>query len=379
MVGYNLSVNGRITIQPDKGRNMEQLNQAISEAKAGNKETARRLLADIIKAEPQNELAWLWFSACVDNIEQKKYCLSKALAINPANQNAKKALEKLNPLPQPSPEEISTTPKVVEEPKAISLPLTSAQIKPTQQIQLQKQPDLKAKPNRNWSPTPKNKQTASRIILPVITIFAVIGIVIILIILVNAFRKKGNPVNPTQIAVNPTSTEPVATSLPTEKSTEAISPTPSPTNIPTLTPELVVGPLWPTTTEQGNQIIQKILTALSDGGVQIVDPVYYTDVSDPNKLLGRPHQYIAKASWRDPTIASEGKASVDNGGSIEVLLTSADLQARYDYVDKITSSSAMFTEYHYQNAPAFIRLSKAYLPSQAQMIADIVLAIKFDR
>jgi hypothetical protein len=148
---------------------------------------------------------------------------------------------------------------------------------------------------------------------------------------------------------------------------------------PTNTLMLVPNVLWPTTTDEGNQIIQKILSALSAAGIQTVDEASYTDATDPNSLLGRPHQYIAKAVWRDPSIAAEGEASVDTGGTIEVFLTSSDLQARYDYIDAITSSSPMFAEYHYQNAPAFIRLSKVYLPSQAQKIADIFLALIFEK
>ncbi len=76
---------------------MALFNQTIAEKKAGNKETAKRLLAEIVKKNPQNEMAWLWLSLCVGSIDQKEYCLSKALSINPTNQNAKKALEKLQP------------------------------------------------------------------------------------------------------------------------------------------------------------------------------------------------------------------------------------------------------------------------------------------
>jgi hypothetical protein len=176
-------------------------------------------------------------------------------------------------------------------------------------------------------------------------------------------------------------TTPVATLAPAYTPSPSSTYTAIPTAIvePTHTPEATAGVLWPTTTEEGNQIIQEILAAFSGIGVQIADPVSFTDASDPNSLLGRQHQYIAKIAWRDPTIAAQGEAGVDNGGSIEVFLTAADLQARYDYIDAISSSNSMFAEYHYQNAPAFLRLSKAYLPSQAQKIADVFLALTFER
>jgi len=172
------------------------------------------------------------------------------------------------------------------------------------------------------------------------------------------------------VACAPANDTTTATSLPAT----AASVTPARVDV-TRAAESARGVAWPTTTQQGNKIIQKVLSALSEAGVQIADVVTFTDASDPNSLLGRPHQYIAKAAWRDPTITEEDEPGVDAGGTIEVFLTQGDLQARYDYIDAIASSSPMFAEYHEQNAPAFLRLSKTYLPSQAQNITDIFLAL----
>lgn len=226
---------------------MAQLSQAISEAKAGNKETAKRLLADIIKAEPQNEMAWLWLSVCVENIEQKKYCLSKALSINPANQNAKKALEQLNPLPQPSLEELSTPSNNLEVPKEISLTSKSDGIKITQPTQQKKIPVQKSRPHQNLPQKAKNKRNAKWIIFSTITIFTIIGIVVTFAILANTFKNKGNPVIPTQAALNPTSDAPIEIISPTPYPSKTPTPTttPRPTNTPgpTNTPEPTQTPL----------------------------------------------------------------------------------------------------------------------------------------
>lgn len=86
----------------------EKLKAGIAAFKTGNKIAAKRILSEVVRAEPNNETAWLWLAACVENVQEKKYCLSKALAINPSNQNARKALEQLEPLPQPSLEEIGS-------------------------------------------------------------------------------------------------------------------------------------------------------------------------------------------------------------------------------------------------------------------------------
>lgn len=89
----------------------DKLNIAISAAKSGDKLTARKLLSDYVSENPSSEVAWLWLSACVDSIDQKRYCLNRALAINPNNQNARKALAQLDSSPPPArTESISTQP-----------------------------------------------------------------------------------------------------------------------------------------------------------------------------------------------------------------------------------------------------------------------------
>jgi MFS family permease len=73
----------------------EKLQEAISSIKSGNKQLGQQLLAQIIQAEPNNETAWLWMSAVVDE-EKRRYCIERVLKINPNNQAARQALEKIN-------------------------------------------------------------------------------------------------------------------------------------------------------------------------------------------------------------------------------------------------------------------------------------------
>lgn len=92
--------------------NSEKLSYATQLIKSGNKQAALPILREIVQADPNDENAWLWLYSCVDKSEQKKYCLQQVLKINPYNQHAHQALEKLNgqvsnPLPTASP----TTPK----------------------------------------------------------------------------------------------------------------------------------------------------------------------------------------------------------------------------------------------------------------------------
>ena len=73
-----------------------KLDQAIQFIQTGNNKAALPILSKIIQSEPNNEAAWLWLHVCVDNVTQKRYCLQKALTINPNNQNARNTLESLS-------------------------------------------------------------------------------------------------------------------------------------------------------------------------------------------------------------------------------------------------------------------------------------------
>jgi hypothetical protein len=79
------------------------LEQAISAAKAGRKEEARRLLEAVLDADDRNEQAWLWMSGVVDSDEERVICLENVLTINPNNELARKGLAALRADPVPIP------------------------------------------------------------------------------------------------------------------------------------------------------------------------------------------------------------------------------------------------------------------------------------
>ena len=69
------------------------LRGGIEAAKAGETDKARLLLEQVVEADQTNETAWLWLSTVVDTGEERIRCLETALKLNPANQDAKMALE----------------------------------------------------------------------------------------------------------------------------------------------------------------------------------------------------------------------------------------------------------------------------------------------
>ena len=84
----------------------DKLPQAITLIKSGEKQKGGQILANLLKVDPQNELAWLWMSKVVDTKKRQQYCLRQVLTINPGNEIARKALDKIDPTPKSSVEKI---------------------------------------------------------------------------------------------------------------------------------------------------------------------------------------------------------------------------------------------------------------------------------
>jgi hypothetical protein len=84
------------------------LQQAIELVRQGKKAEGGRILAGLVKSNPDNELAWQWLAFCVGPEEQKRHCLKQALQINPKNEVSQKMLSTLDfspvfdELPSPS-------------------------------------------------------------------------------------------------------------------------------------------------------------------------------------------------------------------------------------------------------------------------------------
>ncbi len=64
-------------------------------ARRGDKTAAQVLLREVVAADPDNELAWLWLASAVDNLEERRAHLEKVLSINPNNSRAEEALRRL--------------------------------------------------------------------------------------------------------------------------------------------------------------------------------------------------------------------------------------------------------------------------------------------
>lgn len=67
-------------------------NQAIAAIQAGDRNLARRLLAELVQGNAQHEQGWLRLATVVDDRRQIVDCLHRVLAINPYNLTARQWL-----------------------------------------------------------------------------------------------------------------------------------------------------------------------------------------------------------------------------------------------------------------------------------------------
>jgi len=132
----------------------------------------------------------------------------------------------------------------------------------------------------------------------------------------------------------------------------------------------VTTPSTPAPAKEAAQLA-KVLTAEGIGnGIKANVPtmngiVVYTEDTDTNKLLGRPNQYISKVSFAD-TRTEQLSKDYPTGGSVEVFANPQDAKTRETYVDGISKSSPMFTQYLYLKGNVLLRIDGVLTPTQAK-------------
>jgi hypothetical protein len=73
----------------------ELLQMGIRAAKAGNKEGARMAFDQILSQDKRNERAMMWMAKISDTKVERKKWLDRVLSVNPDNEAARDALQKM--------------------------------------------------------------------------------------------------------------------------------------------------------------------------------------------------------------------------------------------------------------------------------------------
>ncbi len=228
------------------------IEQAIEALNGGKLAQARSLLTQAIKNDPGEARAWFWLSACWKEPEKQRYCLEKALALQPDDPQTIQALNALSNAPPSvdSPAPLPIKPTTPEPPSDSPTSPQESAVAP----QPAAHPPAARKP-RN-APPPKKKRAnrlAQIITLLFLTLLALAAIGILAVV----YQQSGGdlfswmqpekprleaPVELPTFAMPPTWTPtaaPAASDTPLAPSATLLSPsaTPfTPTPVPSITP-----------------------------------------------------------------------------------------------------------------------------------------------
>lgn len=75
------------------------LQRGIAAARSGRPGEAQQLLQKVVKADSNNEMAWLWLSGLMATHVHKRACLEQVLRVNPENIYARASLARLQDRP----------------------------------------------------------------------------------------------------------------------------------------------------------------------------------------------------------------------------------------------------------------------------------------
>ncbi len=220
-----------MSVNPD-----DLLPQAIAAARAGQKEEARQLLVQVLRANPRSEAGWLWMSAVVDTRAERVHCLKQVLAINPASEMARRGLEALGALdaaqpaapPSPAPHDAPPAPHGVPlvGPEAVA----RAQREAEAVLAALREEEQRAGPAAVWAaPEALSQRGRARLgVHPGPMVFVVMGSVALVAAVVILVSLLSGALRPQETAVAGVTPSPV----PTATATPEDAPTPRPTRTP---------------------------------------------------------------------------------------------------------------------------------------------------
>lgn len=120
---------------------------------------------------------------------------------------------------------------------------------------------------------------------------------------------------------------------------------------------------------------ERIIDAFIDSEeIELLDWTYLDEETDPNHLLGRPNQYIAKVIFWDAEI---GDPELDEAsGTVEIFRNDRDLLNRMRYIEEIGRKIPMVVQYQVRKGRALLRLDKQFTPADVERYTRILKTVK---
>lgn len=87
----------QFTVTPATGYEAQSRPLSVQQAQVYDAEREEQLFRQAVQENSNMEFDWLWCAANMTSIAQKRYCLLRALDINPDSKLARRALAKLPP------------------------------------------------------------------------------------------------------------------------------------------------------------------------------------------------------------------------------------------------------------------------------------------
>lgn len=120
--------------------------------------------------------------------------------------------------------------------------------------------------------------------------------------------------------------------------------------------------------------LEQVITELQKAGA--TDFTINTAETDPNKLLGRPDKYTARASFALPGGRPAAGDDVGRGGSVEIWPTEALAQQRLDFIKgTVAATPILGAEYQYLAGPVLVRVAGDVTPANAAKVEAVVKAL----
>lgn len=117
-----------------------------------------------------------------------------------------------------------------------------------------------------------------------------------------------------------------------------------------------------------------IIAIMKSAAVPVTNVVAYDASTDPNHLIGRPHQQVEAVAWNDSRVPPNAYVPGTNG-EVTTYKTTKDMQTRATDVATIAAASSMFSEYDYASdiGKFLVRLGGSLTPDQVSTYVKAIL------